>query len=61
MKPGICEQSVHCQNVQPSPPQLDAGTVGAAFFVQCAIHRRNPDPANADVSPSAVFQKLGDA
>ena len=61
MKPGICEQSVHCQNVQPKPPQFDAGTDGAAFFVQCAIQRRKPEPAKLDVSPSAVFQKLGDA
>ena len=40
MKPGTLAQSVHCQNVQPSPPQLPAGTSGAPLFVQCATHSR---------------------
>ncbi len=60
-KPGILEQSVHCQNVQPMPAQFAAGTLGAAFFVQCAIQSRLPAVANAVVLPSAFFQKLGDA
>ena len=59
--PGTCLQSVHCQNVQPSPPQFAAGTEGAEPPVQWAIHRRNPVPANIVVSPSELFQKLGEA
>ena len=58
--PGIDEQSVHCQNAQPRPPQLDAGTVGAAFFVQCAIQSRWLPAATVGESPSPVFQKLGE-
>ncbi len=60
-KPGTVEQSVHCQNVQPSPPQSAAGTSGAALFVQCAIQRWFPAAAKSDESPSALFQKSGDA
>ena len=59
--PGTFEQSVYCQNVQPWPPQLPAGRRGSDADVQCAIQSRLPACANTGVSPSDVFQKLGDA
>ena len=60
-KPGTAAQSVHCQNVQPRPPQFPAGTLGDPPFVQCATHKWYPPSANDDVSPSRFFQKFGDA
>jgi hypothetical protein len=35
--PATCPVDVHCQNVQPFPPQLSAGTLGACT-PQWAIH-----------------------
>ncbi len=58
--PGTFVQSVHCQNVQPVPPQFEPGTSGDALVVQCATHSLLPAPAITGESESAVFQKLGD-
>jgi hypothetical protein len=44
--PGTVSQFVHCQNDQLRPLQLDAGTVGAAAFVQCATQSPLPLSAN---------------
>ena len=60
LMPAIFWQLLHCQNDQPSPPQLAPGRIGSAAFVQWAIQSRCPAAATTGESPSFVFQKLGE-
>ena len=56
--PSTCPVEVHCQNVQPCPPQFPAGTIGADT-PQWAIHSGYPCSANHGVLPMFVCQKFG--
>ena len=48
-----------CQNVQPCPAQLPAGTVGWGALVQCATQTRYPLRANQSVPAIEVDQNVG--
>src|SRR5437764_10195891 len=57
--PGTETQFVHCQNLQPSPFQFLAGTVGPLFEVRRAIQRSVPAPAASVQAPRRPFQRSG--